>query len=184
MDELCQLYNEQGMALRGKGGARSDIYSKGLLHGAAHIWIWRLKDGRAEILLQKRAATTNTWPNCYDISAAGHIGLGEQPLEAALRESKEEINLDVLPADLRLFCVHRAHLVARAGFIENEFQWLYSLQLDSDTHFRLQESEVDSLTWEPLDQFKAEYMTDQYVPHGELYYQTVVSAIESAAIAN
>lgn len=180
MDELWQLYDEQGQAIKGRGGKKDDVFSKGILHAASHVWIWRKNNGTLEILLQKRAADKRTWPNRYDISAAGHIDLDETPLDAAMREAKEEINLDIAAQELKLFGVHRAYLKADSGATENEFQWLYSLELASDTNFTLQASEVESLVWVSISQFKAECTDDQYVPHTKLYYDIVASAIESA----
>ncbi len=177
MDELWQLYDELGQALSGKGAKKDDVFSKGLLHGASHVWIWRKKDGRREVLLQQRASDKRTWPNRFDISAAGHIDLGEKPLDAAIREAAEEIGLDIVGDELKLFCVHRAYLKAENGAIENEFQWLYSLELTDKADFILQASEVKSLAWVSLEQFNAENKGEQYVPHGELYYDTVASAI-------
>lgn len=181
MDELWQLYDEQGAALPGMGGTKDAVYGQGLLHGAAHVWIWRNANSGTEVLLQKRAANKRTWPNRYDISAAGHIDLGETPLDAALRETKEEIDLVVTKDELRLFGVHRAHLVAGQNAIENEFQWLYSLELTTDAGFNLETAEVASLVWLPLDKFKEECTGDQYVPHTKPYYDTVIAAIMFAA---
>ena len=183
MDELWQLYSEQGVALGGKGETKAEVSSKGLLHGAAHVWIWRLEDGITEVLLQKRAPNKRTWPNRYDVSAAGHINLDEAPIDAAQREAKEEINLDIPRDDLKLFGVHRAHLKTENGAIENEFQWLYSLKLAGGTSFSLRATEVESLVWLPIKQFKAECRNAQYVPHTGLYYDTVIAAIEYAANA-
>lgn len=180
MVELWQLYNEQGQALADEGASKDAVFSKGLLHGASHVWIWRVKDGQREVLLQQRASDKRTWPNRFDISAAGHIDLGEKPLDAAIRETVEEIGLNIGGDELKLFCVHRTYLKAENGAIENEFQWLYSLELTSEADFTLQSTEVESLKWVSLAQFKAENMGEQYVPHGELYYNTVASAIESA----
>jgi isopentenyl-diphosphate Delta-isomerase len=106
--------------------------------------------------------------------------LGEKPLDAAIRETVEEIGLGIVGDELKLFCVHRTYLKAENGAIENEFQWLYSLELNDKTNFTLQSSEVKSLKWVSLAQFKAENKSEQYVPHGELYYNTVASAIKSA----
>jgi isopentenyldiphosphate isomerase len=140
----------------------------------------RVKDGQREVLLQQRASDKRTWPNRFDISAAGHIDLGEKPLDAAIRETVEEIGLNISGDKLKLFCVHRTYLKAENGAIENEFQWLYSLELTSEADFTLESTEVKSLKWVSHKQFVAENMGKQYVPHGELYYNTVASAIESA----
>lgn len=181
MDELWQLYDEQGQALEGKGDKKDNVFSKGILHGASHVWIWRKNNGTPEILVQKRAAGKRTWPNHYDISAAGHIDLNETPLDAAQREAKEEIGLDVAANELKLFGLHRVNLTTEDGSIENEFQWLYSLELAIDKDFTLQTAEVASLAWVPLDEFKNESTSNEYVPHTKPYYNIVASAIESAA---
>lgn len=130
MKEQWQLYDEQGRALEGQGANKEAVFNDGILHGASHVWIWRRdSSGEIEILLQRRAANKRTWPGRYDISAAGHIDLGETPLIAALREAKEEINLDIDSNDLKLFGVHRAYMQAENGAIENEFQWLTAWRL-------------------------------------------------------
>jgi isopentenyl-diphosphate delta-isomerase len=180
--ERWQLYDKHGRAIPGKGASKEEIFSKGLLHGAAHVWIWRLRDGMAEILLQRRASSKRTWPDAYDISAAGHIDLNEQPFDAALRETKEEISLDINPDDLKLITVHLANITAPSGDIEHEFQWLFLLKLPGDTRFDLEKSEVSSLVWKPLDKFRAEVETtpELFVPHGNIYYRTVTSAIEQS----
>jgi isopentenyldiphosphate isomerase len=179
---LRQLYDEQGRALNGRGASKDDIFNKGLLRGAAHVWIWRDAEAGKEVLLQRRAATKSTWPNRYDISTAGHIDLGETPIQAALREAKEEIDLDINESTLRLISVHRAYMITENGAIENEFRWLYLLEMPAPKEFSLQRNEVSAMTWKPIKRFKKEVVEDskQYVPHGTIYYETVVSAIESA----
>ncbi len=64
-----------------------------------------------QVLFQKRTATKRTWPNHFDISAAGHIDLGEDPITAAIRETKEEIGIDVASNDLQFIGVDRRNRV-------------------------------------------------------------------------
>lgn len=179
--ELWQLYDEQGRPLAGKGGSKDDVYGKGLLHGSAHIWLWRVHEGKLEVLLQKRAPNKRTWPDCYDISAAGHIDLGEDPLQAALRETEEEIGLALAPEDLKLISVHREYLIAPNGAIENELEWIYLVEIAQDQNFTLQPNEVTSLQWMSLEDFKADSSGDKYVPHGDRYFDMIITAIEKAA---
>jgi len=40
MEELWQLFDENGQALQGQGATKDETFEKGLLHGASHIWIW------------------------------------------------------------------------------------------------------------------------------------------------
>lgn len=181
--EQWQLFSEQGNPIIGQGAEKNDIFEKGLLHGAAHVWIWRKNHGVVEILLQKRSSTKRTWPNLYDISAAGHIDFDEQPLSAALRETKEEIGINIDVSELSLFSVQRVHLIAPDGSIENEFQWLYITQLIENQTFNLQKIEVDSLEWIPLATFHSQLINkpNKYVPHGKIYYETVLLAITLAS---
>ena len=183
MTELWQLYDERGQALVEKGAGKDEVFSKGLLHGAAHVWIWRATPNGPEILLQRRGSAKKTWPNLLDISAAGHIDLGEGPLAAALRETKEELGIDVPPHSPKLITIHRTRLESAEQFIENEFQWLYVMQLSGVADFVSPAREVGSLTWKPFQLFRKEVFEngDLYVPHGRQYFELVVKAIESDA---
>jgi len=180
MEELWQIYDEQGRPLENKGAERGDIFGKGLLHGASHVWICRLNKGVAEILLQKRSATKETWPNLYEFSAGGHVQLHEKPLMAAVREAREEIGIHVAESDLRLISVQKVYMTTENGKIENEFQYIYLYELRSEINFTLQNSEVAALQWQTLEEFKhaLESNPTNFVPHGNLYFSTVINAIE------
>lgn len=181
MQELWQLYDEQGQPLANKGAVRSDVFSKGLLHGASHVWIWRHINQTPQILLQKRSATKETWPNLFDISAAGHIDVNEDPLTAAIRETHEEIGLAVTEADLNFIGVEKIYMTDGNGKIENEFQWIYLYEINSNVEFKLHEDEVASLEWQNIENFKTRLVSrsQNYVPHGDKYFSTVIDAIET-----
>lgn len=180
MTELWQLYDEQGRPLDGRGGTKDDVFGKALLHGASHVWIWRKMDGKVQILLQKRAADKRTWPNYYDISAAGHIDLGEDPIVAAIRETKEEIGHDVSDNDLYFIGTDRRLIVTPDGkSTENEICWLYALKLEDTSGLSLDDGEVASVAWKDIEIMKQEVTSGgNYVPHGATYYSTVFEAIE------
>ena len=180
MNELWQLYDEQGRVLT-LSASKDEIHKKGLLHGAAHVWIWRVRDNNLEVLLQKRAGDKHTWPSLYDISAAGHIDVGEDPITTALRETSEEIGIKINDKDLNLILVDRRILLAPSGAIENEFCWVYTLRMDEHEKFTLEKSEVSSLRWKDFNEFKEEIFRDnqdQYVPQGLNYFKILISAIE------
>jgi isopentenyl-diphosphate Delta-isomerase len=183
MEEFWQLYNANGTPIVGKKASKAEI-ADGLLHGASHVWIWRVRDGNVEILLQQRSLTKNTWPGLYDISAAGHIDLGEEPIAAAIRETKEELGLDLTQEQLQLVTVHRAYLVSSIEsrqIIENEFDWVYIAELAGDDGLTLQAHEVSDTRWVTLEEFVADYTGDTYVPHGTAYYQLIETHLRNAA---
>ncbi len=178
MSELWQLYNEDGTPITGKGAIKDEVFKDGLLHGAAHVWIWRPTGDSIEVLLQRRAANKRTWPNLLDISAAGHIDLGETPLEAAVRETKEEIGVDVDATELEPIDILKGYMVAPDGSKENEFRWLYGYQLKSGQDLNMEEQEVSALLWKSLDVFTAEVLenrtTERYVPQPEPYFDRLI----------
>lgn len=186
MNELWQLYDNQGRPIAGKGATKNDVYGNALLHAASHAWIWRRNGQNIEILLQKRAKDKRTWPGRYDISAAGHIDLGEDELRAAMREAEEEIGFTPDISDLEFIGVHRCFVVAAdRTWTENEIRFLYLLRIDADAEFKLEDGEVDSLEWKTVSVVKQELADktwrDRYVPHAEAYFALLFEALERAA---
>lgn len=74
-------------------GLRSEIHSKGLLHQVVHCWIIDNSGSEKWIYLQQRSYKKRDFPGLYDISAAGHIDIGEKAEEAVKRETQEEIGI-------------------------------------------------------------------------------------------
>ena len=58
----------------------------------SHLLIFNAKN---ELLIQKRAEDKYDWPGYYDLSAGGGVNAGETPYQAAKRECKEELGLDI-----------------------------------------------------------------------------------------
>ena len=67
---------------------RSLVHEDGDIHGTVHIWIRRKTEKGYDLLLQKRSKEKDSFPGCYDISSAGHISAGDEPLETALKRTK------------------------------------------------------------------------------------------------
>lgn len=73
-------------------------HEDGDFHRTAHVWI--IND-KKELLLQKRSASKKTYPNCWDISGAGHIMAGESVIDGTIRELKEELGVKAKAEDLQ-----------------------------------------------------------------------------------
>ena len=78
-NECFALRREDG-SLTGEIKPRALVHRDGDLHGASHVFLARLRGGRAELLLQKRSAQKDSFPGLYDISAAGHLDPGDHLL--------------------------------------------------------------------------------------------------------
>lgn len=102
--ELIDVLDEFGNPT-GQVETKEEIYKKGLWHRSSHIWI---ENDNQELLVQKRNPNKQTFPNLWAISVAGHVDSGETSRQTAVRELKEEVNLDVKPEELEfLFTIKR-----------------------------------------------------------------------------
>src|SRR3989338_6629550 len=79
------------------GCEEKDIaHQRGLWHRMSGIY---LTNSEGKLLLQKRSATKDVFPNLWTQSVGGHVDAGESYETAALRELKEE--LGILNLELR-----------------------------------------------------------------------------------
>ena len=112
--ELLDIVDENGIPT-GEVVEREKAHREGVRHRTSHVWIARKRDGRVEILLQKRSQDKDSHPGCYDISSAGHIPAGVDFIPSALRELKEELGIEANPEEL-IYCGVRKGCVLRQTF--------------------------------------------------------------------
>ena len=148
--EYFDIVNENGLPT-GETVSRELAHRDGILHRTAHVWVIREKDGRTEVLLQKRSDNKDSFPGLYDTSSAGHIPAGSEPLPSALRELSEELGITAKPEDLHEaghFRIHYEKEFHGALFKDNEYStvYVYDKPVDIDT-LTLQESEVSEVRW-------------------------------------
>lgn len=106
-------------------------------------------NSQGELLIQKRSASKDTFPNCWDISVAGHVDFEESYLEAAIRETQEEVGLLVTKQSLRLL----GKLLIELPW-ETEFQQCYRIDLKTSHVITFPEDEVAEVMWINSDQLK------------------------------
>lgn len=130
---------------------RETAHALGIRHRTSHVWIFRNKDGKLQILLQKRSEEKDSYPGCYDISSAGHIPAGVDFIPSALRELKEELGYEAKAEEL-IYCGQRRFTFQgefhRKLFHDNQVSNVYALWLDREPEeFKLQKSEVAEVVW-------------------------------------
>jgi len=146
-----------------------------------HIWCYSA-DGR--ILLQQRGVFKSTYPLKWDVSVAGHIGAGESPIEAALREIAEEIGIQVKARQLLKIGLFQGLHRHDNGIIDAEIHHIFLLKLDPDqVTLTPQPEEVEALEWWPLLDYQIELeksvKDDRFVPRDTKYRVMVLEAIKS-----
>ncbi|MDD6798574.1 MAG: EamA family transporter [Clostridia bacterium] len=158
-EEMLDVRDNAGN-LTGVVKARRLVHRDGDAHATSHVWLVRRNSNQSgtgvDILLQKRSHNKDSFPDCYDISSAGHIPAGQDYLESAIRELKEELGIEASAQDLHFIGMHDGFEKAEfygEPFINHEISSVYILERDiSDDGFKLQKEEVQSVRWIDFDE--------------------------------
>lgn len=146
-DELIDIYdiehNPIGTAMK------SQAHAQGLWHKNIHCWIY--DPVKKLVLFQRRADDKKVYPGLLDISAAGHVGAGEDEVETCVREVSEELGIECTAEDLRFIGVHTMAFRTRK-VINCEFGYTYLLPRNIDIdQYILQEEEISGIYAVSLD---------------------------------
>ncbi len=149
--EYFDVLDENGNKT-GKIKLRNEVHRDGDWHRGVHIWII---NNNGDILLQRRCANKDCHPNMLDISSAGHLTAGDDSLTGAIRELKEELNLDVKEEELKFIKTFKKSSINAKNFINNEFADMYILKTDKTINdMTYQESEISEIFFVPYKEFK------------------------------
>ena len=156
--EYFDVLDENGNKT-GKTKLRSEVHRDGDWHKAVHIWII---NNNGDVLLQRRCATKDSNPNMLDISSAGHLTAGDDSITGAVRELKEELNLDVQPNELKFIKTIKRSVKYTETFINNEFDDMYILRTDKSIEdMKYQEEEISEIFFVSYKKFKEMVTTKQ-----------------------
>lgn len=147
MDERIDVLDASG-GPTGEIVWKSEAHRLGLWHRCFHCWV--VDPGGPSLLVQRRAAGKETWPECLDVSAAGHLRSGESVVDG-LRELEEELGLSPSPDRLIPLGERRVEQEISGG-LDREFHEVFLL-FDSTPpgDLRLQREEVESVVRLGLD---------------------------------
>jgi isopentenyldiphosphate isomerase len=144
VDELLDVLDDHGRPT-GEVVYKSEAHRRGLFHRCFHCWIAGQDAAGPYLLVQRRAAAKDTWPGYLDVTAAGHLQSGEEPVMGGLRELEEELGLRVDPGRLAPLGTRRIEQEIPQG-CDREFHDIFLL-LDGTPpqDLRLQEGEVEAV---------------------------------------
>ncbi len=173
-----QAVFRNGEVAPGAGFERSQLVKHPeLLVSTVHVWVWRLTGSGLEVLLQKRSLTKAQKPGMLDISAAGHVDAGESSLDAAVRETKEEIGLAIQKDKIEFaFRLRKTN-------VPNCIATVYLYQADESFLPVFNDGEVSSIEWFSLPAFQ-ELSSDpdahNFSNHGKGYFTLLLERLEIA----
>ena len=161
--EVWQELDFTGERLGGIVPAELDEDKVKLFYGTA-VMLYRFKDGEVEYLFQHRSKFLKGNPDKWDTSAGGHINLGEPRLDAVVRETREEIGVELDKSKLELVAGYLRH--EQDMFVELFF---YDFTGRED-EFSFDDREVEEVKWVrygELDDFWPRFK-DQ-IKHDEIF---------------
>lgn len=125
---------------------KNEVHAQGLIHREIVVFVINEKN---QLLIQKRSPNKKQHPNKWGM-LAGHVNSGEEPIKAALRETKEEIGINISESDLKFI---------NTIFIEVKnnryYNYIYLLRTDKRIdEMTMQESEVCELAYIDIEKLK------------------------------
>ena len=185
MDEYIDIVDDTAQPI-GETALKSIIHSKGYKHNTVHLWFYTSK---GEILLAQRSANKTICPLLWDVSVSGHVDAGESLVQAAIRETNEEIGLKINESDLYKIGVFKCFQSYPNGIIDNEFHHTYLVHFNkrSISKLILQKEEVENVQLVTLIKFKTLIKNagrnNYFVASNKPYYKIIVKSIEEQLIS-
>ena len=137
--EYLQLFNENGEMLVGEKIARKDKNQVGSGRYFMIILLF-LENDNSEILIQ---LTSKEKGSVY-ATTGGHVTFGDDGLKTVIKESQEELNLDLTPEDVEYVGLVRGKSVLAEVY--------YTKQNIDLNNLKLQEEEVESISWMSVEE--------------------------------
>lgn len=155
--ELWDIYDKD----RNKTGRimkRGEPMKDGDYHLVVHICIFG-SDGK--MLIQQRQPFKDGWSNLWDITVGGSSVAGDTSIDAAVREVREEVGIQLSPAELRkTMTIDFGH-----GFDD-----FYTVTKDVDiSSLKLQYEEVQQVKWADADEIKSMIDKGIFIPYNKSF---------------
>jgi isopentenyldiphosphate isomerase len=169
MPESIEVLSKEGRPT-GTTKLKREIHRDGDWHLAAHVWILTPSN---LLLLQRRSLAKENFPGKWDVSAAGHVSRGESVEQAAVRETREELGLEIAVGELERISTTREEWTLNDGtYIDREIHEIFLVVRDvRPDALVLQIGEVDEAVLMPVDTFQrhVENRDPSLVPHWAEY---------------
>jgi len=130
---------------------REECHIKGLWHRAVHVIV---VNSKGDMLLQKRSMKKDLYKGYWIDAAAGHVDSGESYEEAAIRELKEELGINIKLKKLFDFKKYAGN--------DNEIIRVFGARYDGSFNFN--KDEVDFVAFFPLDKINDMIDREKFTP--------------------
>ena len=133
---------------------------------SVHVWI---QNSKGEFLIQKRSPNKTTFPNMWSQTGGG-VEKGEITLQAALRECKEELGIDINIKHIELILSFKR----KYDFVD---VWLVRENIDI-SNLVLQEEEVSDVKWATIDEIRTLMKSSKLAKSIDIYFDMFINLID------
>ena len=141
--ESFDVLNEYG-EYTGKIATREECHKNGYWHRAVYAFII---DNNGNVLLQKRSANKKLWPNMWDVTVGGHVDSGEFGRQALIRETKEELGIEISDEDIK-YLVGSTSINEQGDIINKHYNECYLITKNIDvSNVVIQKEEVSEVKY-------------------------------------
>ena len=165
--EIWDLYDEN-RELLGKNHVRGEQLPIDGYHLVVHVWI---RNSKGEYLIAQRSANRPTFPlvwECVD----GSVIKGEDSLQGALREVKEEVGVDLLPEKGQVILSDIKKI--EFGKVVNKIVDVWLFEYDGEVDLsNATTDEVAQVAWMDRSQIKELFDANMFVETLEYFFTEV-----------
>ena len=165
--EIWDLYDEN-RELLGKDHVRGEQLPIDGYHLVVHVWI---RNSKGEYLIAQRSANRPTFPSVWEC-VDGSVIKGEDSLQGALREVKEEVGVDLLP--------EKGHVILsdikkiEFGKVVNKIVDVWLFEYDGEVDLsNATTDEVAQVAWMNRSQIKELFDANMFVDTLEYFFTEV-----------
>lgn len=110
--------------------ARDSIHKHGLLHQEIHVWFYTSK---GEIIFKHRAKDKDTHPNLLDATVGGHVEIGDNYENTAIKEIEEETGVKTIKNNLAFIQMMKSKNYDQVtGMTNNVIRTVYAFRYDDE----------------------------------------------------
>lgn len=165
--EIWDLYDEN-RGLIGKDHVRGEQMPIDGYHLVVHVWI---RNSKGEYLISQRSANRTAFPLVWEC-VGGSVLKGEDSLQGALREVKEEVGVDLLPEKGQVILSDIKKI--EFGKVVNKIVDVWLFEYDGEVDLgNATTDEVAQVIWMNRSQIKELFDADMFVETLEYFFTEV-----------
>lgn len=127
---------------------------KGFYRMVVHVCIF---NSEGKMLIQRRQPFKRSWSGMWDLTVGGSSVAGDTSLTAAIRETSEEVGVQLAPDELKRVLTIQTECI---------FDDIYVVKKDLDeTSLMLQYEEVEQVKWASAEEIKSMIDEKIFIPY-------------------